>query len=162
MRSGNPLTTLYSSLPTCPVWRESLLAHCFSKILSKPVNHPISISSLPCKILASAYSLVIVIHGCPMSGISIYAFPFTQSIKDSNPLTRGKKRIKDTVVNFPCENILNFHTLLQVVCHSIVSSVSDTFLSFVLKNTFPKLLCLLVQPMRDNAGRLKSRREREK
>lgn len=74
------------------------------------------------------------VHGCPMSRISKYEFPFCQSRKTSSPLTAVKERTKNKTVTFPHENILNLHILLQVVCHSFASLVSDTFLSLAPKN----------------------------
>lgn len=101
------------------------------------------------------------VHDCPMSRISKYECPFCQSRKASSPLTTLKERTKNKTVNFPHETILNLHILLQVVCHSFASLISDTFLSFAPKTTFPRLPWLLVQAMRDNVGRLKGRREGE-
>ena len=140
-----PLTTLSSlSPPTFPVWR---------RISTFPTASPrfclhqwitsFSISNFLCKTPTSSYSSVLNVHGCPLSRIRKYEFPFPLSRKASKLLTMAKKWIKNKAVTFPHENSLNLHIYLAPGHVSLICPFGLRYISLLCPENYISQTSLL-------------------
>ena len=99
------------SPPTFSLWRRvSTLPTASPRFCLQQWITSFSFNSFLWKLPTSFYSLILIVHGCPLPRISQYEFLFPLSRKASNPLTTKKKWIKNKAVNFPHENSLKLHT----------------------------------------------------